>query len=34
VKCGKTDALSGVWLTDELARYRKATRVQAVGTAK
>ena len=24
VKCGKTDALSGGWLTDELNRYRKA----------
>ena len=30
VKCGKTDALSGVWLTDELNRYRKAPRLQAV----
>lgn len=30
VKCGKTDAPSGVWLTDELNRFRKAsTRVQA-----
>ena len=30
VKCGKTDALSGVWLTNELNRYRKeAARVQA-----
>jgi hypothetical protein len=25
VKCGKTDALSGVWLTDELNRFRKAS---------
>ena len=25
VKCGKTDALSGVWLTDELTRFRKAS---------
>ena len=25
VKCGKTDALSGVWLTDELKRFRKAS---------
>jgi len=30
VKCGKTDALSGVWLTDELHRYRKAPHLQAV----
>jgi hypothetical protein len=30
VKCGKTDALSGVWLTNELSRYRKeSARVQA-----
>jgi len=29
VKCGKTDALTGAWLADELARYRKAARVQA-----
>ena len=30
VKCGKTEALSGVWLTNELNRYRKdAARVQA-----
>jgi hypothetical protein len=30
VKCGKTDALSGVWLTNELNRYRKdSARVQA-----
>jgi hypothetical protein len=29
VKCGKTDALSGVWLADELRRYRKAPQVQA-----
>ena len=25
VKCGKTDALSGVWLTAELNRFRKAS---------
>ena len=25
VKCSKTDALSGVWLTDELNRFRKAS---------
>jgi hypothetical protein len=25
VKCGKTDALSGVWLTDELMRFRKTS---------
>ena len=30
VKCGKTDAPSAAWLSDELARYRKLTRVQAV----
>lgn len=24
VKCGKTDALSGAWLTAELARYRNS----------
>src|SRR6478672_9719772 len=30
VKCGNTDALWGVWLTNELNRYRKeAARVQA-----
>jgi uncharacterized protein DUF5329 len=29
VKCGKTDLPSGVWLGDELARYRKAARNQA-----
>jgi hypothetical protein len=29
VKCGKTDALSGAWLTDELNRYRKGAQVQA-----
>src|SRR6476469_8920886 len=30
VKCGKTDALSGVWLTNELNRYRKeSARAQA-----
>ena len=29
VKCGKTDLLSGVWLGDELARYRKVARTQA-----
>ena len=30
VKCGKTDALSGVWLTNELSRYRKeSARAQA-----
>ena len=30
VKCGKTEALSGVWLTNELNRYRKdSARVQA-----
>ena len=29
VRCGRSDALAGVWLNDELARYRKATRVQA-----
>ena len=29
VKCGKTEALSGVWLTNELNRYRKdSARVQ------
>lgn len=26
VKCGKTDALTGVWLTDELTRFRKTSR--------
>ena len=25
VKCGNTDALTGVWLTAELARFRKAS---------
>ena len=30
VKCGKTDALSGAWLTDELKRYRTAPHLQAV----
>jgi hypothetical protein len=25
VKCGKTDALTGVWLTEELTRFRKAS---------
>jgi hypothetical protein len=25
VKCGKTDALTGAWLTDELTRFRKAS---------
>jgi hypothetical protein len=30
VKCGKADALSGAWLTDELHRYRKAPHLQAV----
>ena len=30
VRCGKTEALSGVWLTNELNRYRKdSARVQA-----
>jgi hypothetical protein len=29
VKCGKTDELAGVWLANELARFRKAPRVQA-----
>ncbi len=29
VKCGKTDALSGVWLADELRRYRKTPQLQA-----
>jgi hypothetical protein len=29
VKCGKTDALSGAWLADELQRYRKVPQVQA-----
>ena len=29
VKCGKTDALSGAWLADELRRYRKVPQVQA-----
>ena len=25
VKCGKTDALSGAWLTEELMRFRKTS---------
>jgi hypothetical protein len=25
VKCGKTDVLTGVWLTEELTRFRKAS---------
>jgi hypothetical protein len=29
VKCGKADLLSGAWLSDELARYRKVARTQA-----
>jgi hypothetical protein len=29
VKCGGSEALSGVWLTDELNRYRKVSRAQA-----
>jgi hypothetical protein len=30
VRCGNTDALSGVWLTTELTRYRKeSAKVQA-----
>lgn len=30
VRCGKTEALSGVWLTTELTRYRKeSAKVQA-----
>jgi hypothetical protein len=29
VKCGKTDALSGAWLGDELRRYRKEPQIQA-----
>ena len=33
VKCGNTDALSGVWLTDELARYRKVPHSQVVRTS-
>jgi hypothetical protein len=34
VKCGKTDALTGVWLANELARYRKLQHVQTVRTTK
>jgi len=31
VKCGTTDGLAGVWLNDELSRYRQAPKlVQAV----
>lgn len=30
VKCGKTDALSGAWLTAELHRYRKTAHQQQV----
>jgi hypothetical protein len=30
VKCGKTDALSGEWLTAELNRYRNTPRLQHV----
>lgn len=30
VKCGKTDALSGAWLTAELDRYRKTPHLQHV----
>lgn len=30
VKCGKTDALSGAWLTAELNRYRSSARLQRV----
>jgi hypothetical protein len=29
VKCNKTDGLAGVWLTDELNRYRKVAHVRA-----
>ena len=29
VKCGKTDALSAAWLSDELSRYRKVPHIQA-----
>lgn len=30
VKCGKTDALAGAWLTTELNRYRSSPHVQRV----
>ena len=30
VKCGKADALSGVWLTNELKHYRETPRLQHV----
>jgi hypothetical protein len=30
VRCGRTEALSATWLNEELARYRKAPRLQAV----
>ena len=30
VKCGKADALSGVWLTNELKRYRETPHLQHV----
>lgn len=30
VRCGKAEALSGVWLTDELNRYRNTPRLQHV----
>ena len=30
VKCGKADALSGVWLTNELKRFRETPRLQHV----
>ena len=30
VKCGKTDALSGAWLSAELDRYRKTPHLQQV----
>ncbi|HEY7787341.1 MAG TPA: DUF5329 domain-containing protein [Casimicrobiaceae bacterium] len=29
VRCGKTELLSGAWLTDELNRYRRAPHIQA-----
>ena len=29
VKCGRNDGLAGVWLTDELHRYRKVAHAQA-----
>ncbi|MDQ2918173.1 MAG: DUF5329 domain-containing protein [Pseudomonadota bacterium] len=29
VRCGKTELLSGAWLTDELNRYRRAPHLQA-----